>query len=904
MLSSPFVSATDFNSAVVRDPLKVSPDTTVMAAMVLMSGMQPNNTAETGGAWEGLLFELRCSCVLVVENDRLLGLLTNRDMLRLSVQGKALDSLSVSQVMLPPVLTLRESECRDGFSIASRLQQQDVRHVPILDDQNRVVGLLMPERVQHKETFYKALAAACPVGIFQTDTAGCCIYVNTRWCEIAGLQGAEAMGIGWVDRLHPEDRDRVIAEWTASVENNRPFELEYRFQNGEGQTTWVYGQAIAERESTGEIVGYVGTITDISDRKQTELSLQEANQQITTIWESMTDAYATLDREWRVIYANPTATQIIFSLTNLEPEAFLGKTHWELFPFLVGKELEREYRRALDEQIATHFELFYEPTGNWFEIHVYPSAVGLGLYFRDISDRRQAEAEHLRSVRIQGELKLLEQILDVILAGYWDWDIPNNQEYLSPGFKQMFGYQNKELPNRPETWQSLIFAEDLPGVLDCFKRHVQSHGEVPYYNEVRYQHKNGSTVWVICSGKVIEWDKAGNPIRMIGCHIDITARKLAEADLIQNRDLREAIFNELADALFLVDVETLLTLDCNQRAAEMFGVEDRAELIGIEGHTLQRYQFSNKVLADIANQVQVQGFWSQELEYVTRQGNFFWGNIAVKPIVVAGNTMNLVRVSDISKAKRDEVVRKRAETTLQQTAIQLAATNRELESFSYSVSHDLRAPLRHLSGFVNALRQQLTNHQILEDPKVAHYLEVIENSSAKMAQLIDGLLSLSRIGRRPMDWQPVSLSDLVEAAIALNQTDFGDDRPSVEFVIGELPMLVGDVTLLQQVFQNLIDNAIKFSRNAAAPRVEIGSEPDGTVWVKDNGAGFQMEYADKLFSAFQRLHTQTEFEGTGIGLAVVQRIVQRHGGTVWAKGTPHQGATFYLKLGAQNSSLH
>lgn len=1341
MLSSPFVSATDLSAAIIQTPLTVSPDTTVMAAMTLMSGIQPSNPSKTGGecedSLEDPLSEIRLSCVLVVEGDRFLGLLTERDMVRLSAQGKALDSIKVAQVMVPAVLTLQESECRDVFLTVSRLRQHNVRHVPILNDLNCVVGLLMPEQLQRNGTFYEALAAACPVGIFRTDNAGCCIYVNERWCQIAGLQCAEAMGFGWVDGLHPEDRDRVISEWTASVESNRPFQLEYRFQNGEGKTTWVYGQAVAERGLTGEILGYVGTITDISDRqrakhalefqieldrlvagissrfiqlssqnttdginqalreigeftqvdssyifqysdlepihsmthewvapgvtpqlqncqnlpldvypwatnllkngeivyvsnsevlppeavidqqnfqhfgiksslvipliaqnqvkglvgfvsfqetclwsednirllkifadilmntlkrqeveaelkaseerlrltlmaakqglydlnlktheaivnteyaemlgydplifretnaqwierlhpedqarvahvyqayvagnipdyqvefrqrtkngdwkwilsigkivawdeegqplrmlgthtdisdrKQVELSLQEANQKITTIWESMTDAYATLDREWRVIYANSAATQIISSLTNLEPEEFLGKTHWELFPFFAGKKLEQEYRRAMNEQVAVHLELLFEPTGNWFEIHVYPSKAGLGLYFRDISDRKQAEAEQQQSARIQGELKLLEQILDIVLAGYWDWDIPSNQEYLSPGLKQMFGYQDEELPNRPETWQRLILAEDLPGVFDCFERHVQSHGEVPYYNEVRCQHKDGSTVWVICSGQVIEWDTAGNPIRMIGCHIDITARKLAEADLIESRDLREAIFNELADALFLVDVETLLTLDCNQRAVELFGVEDRAELIGIEGHTLQRHQFADEVLADIAHQIQVQGFWSQELEYVTRQGNFFWGNIAAKPIVVAGNTMNLVRVSDISNRKQAEeelrnlsdrltlavksgeiaiwdwnivensltwddrmyelydttpdeftniydawasrvhpedrpiaetaiqkalegesdynlefrvlhsdgtihfirafalvkrnaqgeschmvginfeiTDQKRVEIALRQTAIQLAATNRELESFSYSVSHDLRAPLRHMSGFVNALRQQLSKHQILEDPKVAHYLEVIEHSSDKMAQLIDGLLSLSRIGRRPMAWQPVPLRDLVETAISFNQPEVGDScaprvQPPVEFVIGELPTLVGDTTLLQQVFQNLIDNAIKFSRNAATPRVEIGSEPDGTVWVKDNGAGFQMEYADKLFSAFQRLHSQAEFEGTGIGLAIVQRIVQRHGGTVWAEGIPQQGATFYLKLGGQNSSLH
>jgi len=230
-----------------------------------------------------------------------------------------------------------------------------------------------------------------------------------------------------------------------------------------------------------------------------------------------------------------------------------------------------------------------------------------------------------------------------------------------------------------------------------------------------------------------------------------------------------------------------------------------------------------------------------------------------------------------------------------QTARQLENTNRELESFSYSVSHDLRAPLRHVNGFVNALKQQLKDHEALSNPKVAHYLQVIENSSQKMGQLIDGLLALSRYGRRPLESRPVSIRELVDEAIEMIRTD-PSYNPLIEFAIGDLPTTVGDPTLLQQVFCNLIGNAIKFSRHQPRPYIEIDSFPDHTIRIKDNGVGFQMEYADKLFGAFQRLHNEKEFEGTGIGLAIVQRIVQRHGGSIWAEGYPDQGAIFFIKI--------
>jgi len=154
----------------------------------------------------------------------------------------------------------------------------------------------------------------------------------------------------------------------------------------------------------------------------------------------------------------------------------------------------------------------------------------------DITERRRA------TQRLRENERVLSDILESTLSGYWDWNIPEGTEYLSPAFKRMFGYEEHELPDRPESWQNLVLPEDLPDVLDLFDRRVESHGDVPFHSEVRYRHKDGSTVWVICAGRVIEWADDGTPVRMVGCHVDITERKRAEEALEQSRErLRQTL---------------------------------------------------------------------------------------------------------------------------------------------------------------------------------------------------------------------------------------------------------------------------------------------------------------------------------------------------------------------------
>ncbi|OAI52087.1 hypothetical protein AYO46_06495 [Betaproteobacteria bacterium SCGC AG-212-J23] len=231
------------------------------------------------------------------------------------------------------------------------------------------------------------------------------------------------------------------------------------------------------------------------------------------------------------------------------------------------------------------------------------------------------------------------------------------------------------------------------------------------------------------------------------------------------------------------------------------------------------------------------------------------------------------------------------ETKVLERTAELEAVNKELASFSYSVSHDLRAPLRAVDGYARMLEEDYAPRL---DDEGRRLLTVVRESAGRMGQLIDDLLAFSRLGRQPLARQAVDSATLVREVIDEVR---GDSRASIE--VGELQSTPGDRALLKQVWVNLISNALKYSSKAAAPRVEIGSQVEGeeTVYcVRDNGAGFDMRYAAKLFGVFQRLHSNDEFPGTGVGLAIVQRVVARHGGRVWAEGKPGAGASFFFSL--------
>ncbi len=236
------------------------------------------------------------------------------------------------------------------------------------------------------------------------------------------------------------------------------------------------------------------------------------------------------------------------------------------------------------------------------------------------------------------------------------------------------------------------------------------------------------------------------------------------------------------------------------------------------------------------------------------------------------------------------------EQRVRERTAELEAANRDLESFCSSVSHDLRAPLRHIDGFSSLL---IENYASQMPEEAQRLLKFVSSSALRMGQLIDDLLHFSRLGRQQLTKQPVNISGLVQEV--LDELAKEQDGRSVELRVVQLPDTVGDPSLLKQVFINLLSNAYKFTRQREKPMIEVGwrqQKDEKVYFVRDNGAGFDMKHADKLFGVFQRLHRQDEFEGTGVGLSIVQRIVQRHGGRIWAEAELGKGATFYFTLPA------
>jgi light-regulated signal transduction histidine kinase (bacteriophytochrome) len=245
-------------------------------------------------------------------------------------------------------------------------------------------------------------------------------------------------------------------------------------------------------------------------------------------------------------------------------------------------------------------------------------------------------------------------------------------------------------------------------------------------------------------------------------------------------------------------------------------------------------------------------------------------------------------------AEKVEQARAELERRVEQRTAELTAANRELESFSYSVSHDLRAPLRAIAGFVQILEE---DHGASFGDEARKAFDRIRANVSRMGQLIDDLLEFSRIARVPLTLRRVDMAAL--ARTAADEAAAASGRP-VQVTIDLLPVALGEPTLLAQVWANLLSNAVKFTARVPEPQIAVGATIDGTetiYFVRDNGAGFDPQYAAKLFAVFQRLHRTSEFEGTGVGLAIVQRVILRHGGRVWAESVVEQGATFYFTVG-------
>ncbi|MEI6913867.1 MAG: CHASE domain-containing protein [Armatimonadota bacterium] len=392
----------------------------------------------------------------------------------------------------------------------------------------------------------------------------------------------------------------------------------------------------------------------------------------------------------------------------------------------------------------------------------------------------------------------------------------------------------------------------------------------------------------------------GDVIAAIVVFMDITERKQIEEALRDSEARFKTMFNAAPLGIALVDSLTGKVYSANPMFAKIVGIPteglDHIDWINItppEG-VLPDLDNAAQLSADNKSQYQI------EQHYIHPDGKPVWTNMTIATIFTEdiAQPLHLCMLEDITGRKTAEMeitqLNSDLERRVRERTSQLEAANKELETFCYSVAHDLRAPLRHIDGYVGMLVSRCREH--LPDQGL-HYLDTIVDASRQMGVLIDDLLQFSRTGRADMRLENLDMNQVL--LDALNSLKESHRDRTIEWVISDLPCVRGDYGLLRQVWANLLGNAVKYTEPKETVRIEVGcrKEKDEIIFtVKDNGVGFDMQYAGKLFGIFQRLHPQEEFEGVGIGLATVQRIIERHGGRVWAEAELDHGATFYFTL--------
>ena len=517
----------------------------------------------------------------------------------------------------------------------------------------------------------------------------------------------------------------------------------------------------------------------------------------------------------------------------------------------------------------------------------------------DITGRRHIEAA------LKESEERFRQFSESINVGFWILDLnPRRVTYVNRAFTHMSGLEADEVYRNPGPRIDVVHEDDRQAVKLAFEKWLQGKPSAGLEIDYRIVRPDGKMCWIHDHGVKLQ-DENGQTFRIIGISEDITDRKLVEEELRQTRAFLESIIENIPNMIFVKDAKELRYVQFNRAGEDLLGYS-REAMIGKND-----YNFFPKSEADLFvmkdRQVLDAGVLVDipEEPIRTRSNGLRYLHTKKLPILdKTGQPRYLLGISeDITNRKRTDEAVKAMNGALERKAGELANLNQELEAFAYSVSHDLRAPLRHIDGYINLLQKRAGP---LLDEISLRYVATISRAAARMASLIDDLLAFSRMGRTGLNKTVVPINDLIKEII--NDLKAETENRHIDWIVKPLPDVFGDAALFRQAFFNLIENAVKYTRPRQRARIEIGciqhDREEVVIAIGDNGVGFDMKYVDKLFGVFQRLHRAEEFEGTGIGLANVARIIQRHGGRVWAVGEKDKGATFYAAIPLEEKAKH
>ncbi len=760
------------------------------------------------------------------------------------------------------------------------------------------------ENLEELRRQYFDLYNFAPVGYFTISPESIIKEVNLTGSEMLGVPPGMLKGAGLSNYVTSGSRDLFSSHLLALGRTKEKQSCEIKIRTVDRREFWAEIKSTPILSSFGDVETIRTTIIDISERKKRE----EVEHRLTGIMQNSAVAIILQDLSGNILAWNKGA-KLMYGYT--EKEAQLMNME-KLLPSHKRQEMDEILKKLqqgsntlqMDTQRVTRSGNIVHVHSSYslqYDMEGIPTAIS--SIENDITESKKFEADRKRLIRqLAGEQKVLEAIINQLPVGVMIAEPPDGKVIIKNSLiDKIFGYE-LGLPQSYKDYGTQITMlhpdgrpyarEELPLVRTLkFGEKVE--------NEIATFRRGDGTMGMMSVNASPVREPNGEIIAGIAILQDATSRIEEEKKVLESRDFADNIIMSMGDGLLVID-ENMRVVRCNLSYGKIFKVNPEdvkgkpfSEL-GSQIWNIPELQFLVKRLFEEAKSI-------NDYEVIR-----VFPEIGRRIVIISGRpilgreekpSLILLAFKDVTRQRIAEEEIQRLNAMLLKRYVELQNVNRELEAFTYSVSHDLRGPLRAMEGFSRILEEEYSSKL---DEKGRHYIERVCSGADSMSQLIDDLLRLSRISQTSIEYAEVNLSRI--AAEFANELKTSAPDRKVTFKIQQNLIAMGDHSLLRQLIENLIRNAWKYSRETKESVIEFSMteiEGEKTYFVRDNGAGFDMKYANKLFMPFQRLHSSEEYSGTGIGLSIVKRIVDGHDGKIWAKAKEGDGATFYFTLGSR-----
>jgi PAS domain S-box-containing protein len=757
------------------------------------------------------------------------------------------------------------------------------------------------EEQPFRRTFELAGAGLAHIGLDRRF-----LRVNRRLCEILGYSEKELVGRTGREISHPDDLDIINALRPRLYSGEEvSVRAEKRYLRKDGSVVWVATTMVVERDDAGEPQFEIAVFEDVTSRKDAEAALRESEERFRAVVNSLSEGILVYDQALNIVAGNFAAEQII----GLPIAQMLGKPGFtSLVPCvkedgtpLPPSERPTQMSVRSGKPMRGYVVGIKRPDGSvtWLSTNTaFLRRPGEQKHYGVVSSIADITAQRAGEAALRESEERFRHTFELAASGIAHVDLDGRFLRVNRSLCEMFGYPESELIGR--SVKDISHPDDRD-VTDGQRERVRSGELESAHFEKRYLRGDGGVLWVDLAIALVR-APGGEPLYEIAIFDDITERKDAERALRKSEERFRSLTQISSDWYWEQDDKFRLTF-MSGRMGERTGL-DPSSYLGRQRWDTPALNLTEDDWRRHREQlVRHEPFHDFEMQRPNEGGGTRWVSLSGEPLFDEDGRFAGYRGvgKDITERKRAEEDLRRAHADLERKATELERSNSELEQFAYVASHDLQEPLRMVSSYTQLVLRRYGERL---DGDAKEFMAYVVDGAARMKQLIEDLLAYSRVGTRGKEFKPVPVETAVRRAI--NNLRAALEETGASITYDAMPTVEADDVQLAQLFQNLMGNALKF-RSASVPRIHVAVKEQADEWefaVQDNGIGIEPQYFDRIFMVFQQLHTKGEFPGTGIGLAICKKVVERHGGRIWVSSKPGEGSTFHFTLPKKRETGH